>query len=111
MDVSKIINNIGTIDDNQISKKTLSEDKVTESVEKTKVNKNINIDKSIDKLNKLLEKNNTHAEYSIYEELGTTMVKIIDDNTNKVIMEIPKEKVLDAVAAMMKNTGLLDEKV
>lgn len=110
MEFNGVINNISKMSDGQINEKTLSEDRIIENVNITNINKDTDIAKSVDELNKLLKKNNTHAEYSVYKELNRTIIKIIDDNTNKVIMEIPKEKLLDAVAAIMKNTGLLDEK-
>lgn len=71
---------------------------------------NKDLTKSIEKLNKLLEKDETHAEYSVYKELGRSVIKIVDDKTNKVIMEFPEEKVLDTIASILKSSGLLDEK-
>lgn len=39
------------------------------------------------------------------------MIKIIDDETKEVILEIPPQKILDMVASMCKQVGLLDKKV
>ncbi|MEW9937364.1 flagellar protein FlaG [Clostridium butyricum] len=69
------------------------------------------LDKSLDKLNRFLEDESAHAEYSIHEDFGTIMIKIIDDNTKKVILEIPPKKILDMIASMCKQFGLLDKKV
>jgi len=68
------------------------------------------LDKAVKKLNKFLEDDKTHAEYSIHKELGTTMIKIIDDDTKKVILEVPSEKILDMVASMCEQVGLIDKK-
>ncbi|WP_294379071.1 flagellar protein FlaG [uncultured Clostridium sp.] len=68
------------------------------------------LDKSIKKLNKVLEDEKTHAEYSKHKDLGTIMIKIIDDDSNKVIMELPPEKVLNMIAGLCKQVGILDEK-
>ena len=76
-----------------------------DSKDKEKENKD-----AIDKLNELLKKDNTHAEYSEYAKLGKTILKIVDDKTKKVVMEVPQEKVLDVIASILKNSGLLDEK-
>ncbi len=38
------------------------------------------------------------------------MIKIVDDKDDKVIMEIPPEKILDMIASMCKQFGLLDKK-
>lgn len=71
---------------------------------------NEHLEKSIKKLNKFLEDDKTHAEYSVHKDLGTIMIKIVDDENDKVIMELPPEKVLDMVASMCKQVGLLDQK-
>ena len=38
------------------------------------------------------------------------MVKIVDDDTQKVVVELPPEKVLDMIASLCKQVGLLDKK-
>ena len=68
------------------------------------------LDRAVKKLNKFLEDDKTHAEYSIHKELGTTMIKIVDDDTKKVILEVPSEKILDMVASMCEQVGLIDKK-
>ena len=68
------------------------------------------LDKAVNKLNKFLEDDKTHAEYSVHEELNTLMIKIVDDVTKEVIMEVPPKKILDMVASMCKQFGLLDKK-
>lgn len=66
--------------------------------------------RSINKLNKFLEDDKTHAEFSKHKDLGTLMVKIVDDKNDKVLLELPPEKVLDMVASLCKQVGILDEK-
>ena len=113
MDVNGIINNVDNINNGNSNDK-IANDKSQEVYNKKedvkKTNNDEDINKGIDSLNKLLEKQNAHAEYSIHKELGATMIKIIDDKTQEIVMEIPKEKALDAVAAMLKNSGIIDEK-
>lgn len=65
---------------------------------------------AIDKLNKFLEDNKTHAEYEVHDKLNDVMIKIIDDNTGKVIQEIPPKKILDMVAKMLEMVGVLFDK-
>ena len=69
------------------------------------------LDKSLNKLNRFLEDESAHAEYSVHEDFGTIMIKIIDDNTKEVILEIPPKKILDMVASMCRQFGLFDKKV
>lgn len=68
------------------------------------------LDRTIKKLNKFLEDESVHAEYSVHKELGTTIIKIVDDDTKKVIMELPSEKILNMVASMCEQFGLIDKK-
>lgn len=68
------------------------------------------LDKAVNKLNKFLEDENTHAEYSYHKDLGTLMIKIVDKDTDKIILELPPEKILNMVASMCKQVGLLDKK-
>ncbi|AOR22903.1 flagellar protein FlaG [Clostridium taeniosporum] len=68
------------------------------------------LDKSLKKLNKFLEDDKVHAEYSVHKDLKSVMIKIVDDSTKKVILEIPPKKILDMVASMCKQVGLLDKR-
>lgn len=69
------------------------------------------LDKSINKLNKFLEDEKTHAEYSYHDKFkNILMIKIVDDETDKVIMEVPPKKILDMVAKMCELAGVLIDK-
>jgi len=95
---------------NKDSKKdNLSEDSKYDNEKNNKSTKK-EVDSAVKKLNKLLERENTHAEYSEHKELGTIMVKIIDDDTKKIILEVPSEKILNMVASMCEEAGLIDKK-
>lgn len=69
------------------------------------------LDDALAKINNFLKDEKTHAEYSRHKDFGTLMIKIIDDETKEVILEIPPQKILDMVASMCKQVGLLDKKV
>ena len=68
------------------------------------------LDDALKKINNFLKDDKTRAEYSYYKELKTTMIKIIDEKTNQVILEVPPKKILDMVASMMRQVGLIDKK-
>lgn len=68
------------------------------------------IKKAVDKLNKFLEDDKTHAEYEVHDKLKDIMIKIIDDKTGKVIQEFPPKKILDMVAKMCEMVGILFDK-
>jgi flagellar protein FlaG len=66
--------------------------------------------KAVDKLNKFLEDEQTHAVYEVHEKLNDVMIKIVDNNTKQVLLEVPPRKILDMVAKMMEMVGLLVDK-
>lgn len=68
------------------------------------------LDDALKKINNFLKDEHTHAEYAIHEDFHTVMIKIIDDNSKQVVLEIPSKKILDMVASMMRQVGLLDKK-
>lgn len=106
------INNLGTKDNSQ---KVYEKQKIVNSEEKS-LEENQDgylkkdLDRAIGKLNKFLEEDKTHAEVSMHDKFNTIMIKIIDDNSGKVIMEVPPKKILDMVAKMCELMGVLFDK-
>lgn len=68
------------------------------------------LDNALKKINGFLKDEHAHAEYSVHKYFGTLMIKIVDEDTKEVILEVPPEKILDMVASMCKQVGLLDRK-
>lgn len=68
------------------------------------------IKNSVDKLNKFLEGEKVHAVYEIHEKLNDVMIKIVNNETKEVILEIPPKKILDMVAKMCEMVGILVDK-
>ena len=68
------------------------------------------VDNAVNKINNFLKEEKTHAEYTYNEEMKTMMVKVIDENTKEVVLEIPPKKILDMIASMLRQVGLLDKK-
>ncbi len=68
--------------------------------------------KAVDSLNKMFDSAQSHIQFTYHEKLGEYYIKIINDQKNEVIKEIPSKKILDMVAEMKKSIGLLiDEKI
>lgn len=106
------ISNQDDVSKNSMVKKASTEEEVrsdSNKNEKQNFTKE-DLDKAVNKLNKFLEDEKTHAEYKKHEDLGTLMVKIVDDETEKVVMELPPEKVLDMIASLCRQVGLFDKK-
>ncbi|MBS5982639.1 flagellar protein FlaG [Clostridium sp.] len=123
IDLAGSINAINSINSSYYADNALEEFAVSESQSikgdnedhlKKEFKENIDkkeLDKSLKKLNRFLEDDSVHAEYSVHEDFRTVMIKIIDDTTKEVILEIPPKKILDMVASMCKQFGLIDKKV
>lgn len=80
--------------------------KIGEYVDEPKVD----IQESVENMNKELKQMQTNLRFSIHQKTNQIMVKIVDTNTKQVIKEIPSEKILDMVAAMMEKAGLILDK-
>jgi flagellar protein FlaG len=66
---------------------------------------------AVDKLNKFLEDNKTHAEYEYHDTFkNDLMIRIVDNETGKVIQEVPPRKILDMVSKMLEIVGVLIDK-
>ncbi len=65
---------------------------------------------AIEKANKDLKISNTSLKFSIHEGTKQILVKIVDNETKETVKEIPPEKILDMVAAMLERTGLFVDK-
>ncbi|MDF2546593.1 MAG: hypothetical protein K0R93_1491 [Anaerosolibacter sp.] len=65
---------------------------------------------AIEKSNDEFIMENTSLKFSIHEKTKQIQVKIINNTTNEVVREIPAEKILDMVAAMLERTGIFMDK-
>ncbi len=62
---------------------------------------------AIEKTNKAIEGTSCSFRYSVHDVTKQIMVKVIDNETQEVIQEIPPEKILDMVAKMWEVAGIL----
>ncbi len=69
------------------------------------------IKKAVNEINKKIRPTHTSCQFSYHEETNRISIKVIDDETEKVIREIPPEKTLDMIAKTLELEGILvDEK-
>jgi flagellar protein FlaG len=68
------------------------------------------LQKAVDKLNELLKGEQTHVVYEVHDKLNDIMIKVVDEKTKEVILEVPPKKILDMVSKMMEKAGLLMDK-
>lgn len=120
-----MVNNNIANNDNYLNKSKESEDidvqndKIIIDSSKTINSKNDKKEYSDDEINKIIDEANdklkkqkikTHVELAMHDVLHTTMIKVINDKTDEVIREYPPEKILDAVAKMCEDAGILVDK-
>lgn len=65
------------------------------------------LEKALDKFSKTAEVFNRHFQFEVHEKTKRIMVKVIDNDTGKVVSEIPSKKILDIVANMQEMVGML----
>lgn len=66
--------------------------------------------KAVEGFNALLKPTHSHLRFLYHEKMGEYYVQIIDDHNNEVIREIPPKKLLDMVAAIWEQIGLIVDK-
>lgn len=83
----------------------------SENKEKAQPYNEKELKKALDKLSGFLEDSSTRIEYQYHGKFrNDLMIKIVDKNTNAVILEVPPRKILDLVAKMMEMVGILFDK-
>ena len=68
------------------------------------------VERAVEHINKSLVAFDREMRISIHDRLKRIMVKVIDTQENRVIREIPPEKVLDAFARTLELAGILLDK-
>jgi flagellar protein FlaG len=62
---------------------------------------------SVEKANKILFKNNTHLKFEVNDESEKVIVRIIDDETGKVLKEIPDEDFVEMMHKLCEIAGII----
>lgn len=68
------------------------------------------VEKTIEQINKSILTYNREMHVSVHQKTQRIMVKVMDTTENKVIREIPPERVLDAFAKTLELAGILVDK-
>ena len=70
------------------------------------------IENTMSEVNSKIKLSNTQLRYSIDEETQRISIKVIDQQTDKVIREIPPEETLEAIKKIWEIAGIIvDEKL
>ncbi len=76
---------------------------------KQEINDDI-INKKLDDINKILEKQQLETSYQRHEQTNRLVIRLVDKETKEVVKEIPPEKLLDYAAGMDEMLGLFLDK-
>lgn len=87
--------NVSNLEQAQNSEQTVSKEKIQEVVEG---------------INRFLQPTHTSIHFEYHEKLDEYYVKVVDDQTDETIREIPSKKMLDFYAAMTEFVGLFVDK-
>jgi len=69
------------------------------------------VKKTIESANKRMIGGSSMFQYSIHDQTKQIMIRVVDKETNELLLEIPPEKALDAIAKMWELAGIfVDEK-
>ena len=69
------------------------------------------VKRAVASMNQKIKQTHTSFQFSYHEETHRISIKVIDDDSQKVIREIPPEKTLDMIAKSLELAGILvDEK-
>lgn len=68
------------------------------------------VEKATDKLNRLMNLVDKRRIFQIHEKSHHLMIKIIDQNTNEVLDEIPPERLLDILSGITQAVGIQVDK-
>ena len=65
------------------------------------------LQRAIEQTNQMIFKDDNRFEFKIHERTGRIMVKLINNETDEIVKEIPPEKILDLVASIWDLVGIL----
>lgn len=80
-------------------------------LQKEQMNKNNQIRKAVEEINKSATGAQSEAIFGIHEKTNRVTIKIVDKKSKEVIKEYPPEKTLDMIAKVWEMAGIMvDEK-
>lgn len=81
----------------------------TERSEKTEPDMRKQVERAVDDVQRFVQTMNNGLQFSIDDDSGRTVVKVVDKQTDEVLRQIPSEEMLDIARALGKLKGLLVE--
>lgn len=104
--------NYEKIENKKVEKDTAAKEIITE--EKNIENKSKNVEEAVEKINKHLEASNTKLKFKIHDSSyslnNKVSIKVVDEESEKVIAEIPSEEAIELSERMHQIIGFLFDK-
>ena len=89
-----------------------AEQATAENDAKKETAERVNLEEVAQKLQEFMGSINTSLRFSVDEEAGRDVIKVIDKDSGDLVRQFPSEEVLDVIKSLSKATGsLLDEQV
>lgn len=64
-----------------------------------------------DEMNKLMDDSSTHLKFEVYGKFKDIVVRVIDDDTNEVVREVPPKQIIDMIDKFCEMSGFfMDER-
>lgn len=81
------------------------------SSETSEIESKARLEKAVSYANDLLQRSaQTYLKFELHEQLNQFYVKVLNQETDEVLREIPPKKLLDIFAAMASSLGLIVDK-
>lgn len=90
--------------------KAFNEDPSSTPLDTTKKTSQEVLDKIVEEANSALFGQDSHLQFKIHEKTGEVVVKLVHNETNEVIKEIPPEKLIDIMVKLCEMAGILVDK-
>ena len=98
------VNPIQKLEDVLVSHEKRENEEPSSPIQKEK------IEEVVKGINDFIQPINTSIQFVLHDKLNEYYVKVVDNQTDEVIKEIPTKKLMDTYAAMMEFVGLLVDK-
>lgn len=95
-----------------VDSKSKSNDEPTRQAEDKQSNQydKRQVENAVRQINETMEMYNTELRFTLHEESGEYLVKVVNPKDNTVIREIPPKKILDIVANVKEMLGIIVDK-
>ncbi|MBV4430591.1 flagellar protein FlaG [Clostridium tyrobutyricum] len=65
---------------------------------------------AVDHANKISDEMQTHLKFEVYGKFNDIVVQVLDNDTNKVVREVPPKKLIDMVEKFCELSGFFMDK-